>query len=110
MGLRRKSTISVNSALASSIPATSAKVILIVAGSIRRALERPKLPSAPMPPLLAARRKNRTNSPTISSVGPNPSNRDSIRGVVWVVDCALTWTPSDRSSAVSWSLFQKLGT
>lgn len=35
---------------------------------------------------------------------------DSISGVVSVVDWALTWTPSDRSSAVNWSLFQKLGT
>ena len=63
-----------------------------------------------MPPLLAARRANTMNSPTISSVGPKPSSTDSISGVVWVVDCALTWTPSDLSSAVSSSLFQKLGT
>ena len=83
----------------------------IVAGSIRRALERPKLPSAPIPPpLLAARRANTTNSPTISSVGPKPSSTETISGVVFVVDCALTSTPSDLSSAVNWSWFQNVGT
>ena len=63
-----------------------------------------------MPPLLAARRANRMNSPTIRSVGPKPSSTETISGVVVVVDCALTWTPSDLSSAASWLLFQKLGT
>ena len=61
--------------LASSIPATSAKVTRIVSGSTRRACERPKLPSAPIPPpALAARRASSTKRPTISSVGPKPSS------------------------------------
>ena len=47
MGLRRKSTISVSSDLASSMPATSANVTVIVAGSTRRAFDRPKLPQRP---------------------------------------------------------------
>src|SRR5450432_43470 len=93
------------------MPATSANVTLIVAGSMRRALERPKLLSAPMPPpLLAARRANTTNSPTISSVGPNPSRIERISGVVLVVDWALTWTRCDLSRAVNWSWFQNVGT
>ena len=47
--VRRKSTISESSALALSMPATSAKVTRIVSGSIRRACDLPKLPSAAHP-------------------------------------------------------------
>ena len=35
---------------------------------------------------------NRMSSPTISSVGPNPSRSDASSEVVCTVDCALIWT------------------
>jgi hypothetical protein len=85
--------------------------MVIVAGSTRRALERPKLESAPIPPPdFAARRITSTSNPTISNVGPNPSRIDSNSEVVAVVDCAFICTSLDCKRAVSWSLFQKLGT
>ncbi len=87
-GSRRKSTISVNSPFASSIPATSANVIRMVAGSTRRACERPKLPRAPAAPR-AARRANTMNRPTISSVGPNPSSTEATSEAPWVGEDAL---------------------
>ena len=75
-GLRRKSTISVNSSLASSMPATSSKVTGWSALSTRRARERPNDISPPAPPAaVAARRMMNTNSATSSSVGPNPKIR-----------------------------------
>ena len=49
-GVRRKSTISASSAFASSMPATSSKVTVIVVGSTRRACERPNVPRTPDPP------------------------------------------------------------
>ncbi len=110
-GVLRKSTISVSSIFASSIPATSAKVTLIFSGSTRRARERPNWPSAPIPPpLLAIRRAITTKIPTIRSVGPKPSRISSHTGVVLVVDCALISTPLDVSSASSWLPFQNAGT
>jgi hypothetical protein len=72
------------------MPATSSNVILIVAGSIRRAFVRPKLLSAPMPPPdFAARRMKNTSRPTISRVGPNPSRINGATDVVRTVVCAL---------------------
>ncbi len=107
----RKSTISASSALASSMPATSAKVTLIFSGSTRRACDLPKLPSAPMPPpALAARRAIRTNRPTISSVGPKPSNSSASSDWLLVVDSALISTAFSSNRADSAPPFQKLGT
>ena len=83
LGSRRKSTISDSSALASSMPATSAKVTGIVCGSTRRARERPKAPSAPIPPPATRTSGDSTNRPTIRIVGPKPS-RISTR-----TDCPL---------------------
>ncbi len=96
--------------MASSIPATSSKVTRIVWGSTRRARERPKFPSAPAAPPPAARRASRTNSPTISSVGPNPSSSSASSDWPGLGDLALISTPFSWSSAESWLPFQKLGT
>ena len=75
-GVLRKSTISVSSAFASSIPATSSNVTRIFSGSTRRACERPKLPNAAEPPPAPrAPRASSTNNPTSSSVGPKPSRQ-----------------------------------
>ncbi len=63
-----------------------------------------------MPPPLLARRKIRTNSPTISSVGPKPSRISASSDWLAVVDSALIFTPFSCSSADSWAPFQKLGT
>ena len=68
-GSLRKSTISMTSALTSSIPATSSKVVRrLVSGSYRRARERPKPPS-PAPAAAIPRRNNHTSRPMINSVG-----------------------------------------
>ena len=77
-GSLRKSTISVSSSLASSIPATSSNVICWSEASTRRARERPNdiRPPAPPPPL--ARRAIITNSAISNSVGPKPKIRLSI--------------------------------
>jgi hypothetical protein len=71
-GVLRKSTISVSSSLASSIPATSSNVMSWSDASTRRARERPNDIRPPAPPPPAARRKMNTNSRMNSSVGPNP--------------------------------------
>ena len=67
------------SALTSSIPATSSKVVRrLVSGSYRRARERPKPPSPP-PAAAMLRRKSHTSSPMISSVGTKATRRSRPR-------------------------------
>ena len=93
------------------MPATSANVTRIVSGSILRACERPKLPSAPIPPpAFAARRASSTNSPTISSVGPNPSSSSASRDRLVLVDSALISTAFSSSRDDRALPFQKVGT
>jgi hypothetical protein len=96
--------------LASSIPATSAKVTRMLCGSIRRARERPNWPSAPIPPPAWARRAMKTKIPTSSSVGPKPSRISASADVELVGDCALIMTPCSVSSASSLDPFQNDGT
>src|SRR6185369_15198654 len=79
-GFLRKSTISASSALASSIPATSAKVTRAPVGSYRLALERPKPPSTPPAPPPEARRNTQKRSSRNSRVGPKPKSRLSHHG------------------------------
>ena len=74
-GFFRKSTISVSSSLASSIPATSENVTCCSSASTRRARERPNDIRPPAPPPPAARRIRKMNSPTSRIVGPNPKIR-----------------------------------
>ena len=74
-GFFRKSTISVSSSLASSIPATSENVTCCSSASTRRARERPNDISPPAPPPPAARRIRKMNSATSRIVGPNPKIR-----------------------------------
>jgi hypothetical protein len=111
VGVLEESTISESSALASSIPATSAKVTLIIVGSTRRARDRPNWPSPPRPPpLLAARRKKNTSRPMKKSVGPNESRMSASVEVLCVADLALISTPWASSSASNWLPFQNAGT
>ena len=78
-GSLRKSTISMTSALTSSIPATSSKVVRrLVSGSYRRARERPKPPSPP-PAAAMPRRNNHTSRPMINSVGTKATRRSRPR-------------------------------
>ena len=70
-GFLRKSTTSVSSALASSMPATSLNVIIVSLPSTRRARERPKAPIAPICPP-DARRESQTNSRPAGSPGRTP--------------------------------------
>jgi hypothetical protein len=51
-----------------------------------------------------------TNSPTIRSVGPNPSNSSVSSDWDLLVDCASIFTPLSCSRADSWLPFQKVGT
>ncbi len=101
-GFLRKSTISVSSALASSMPATSLNVTCCSAPSTRRARERPNDISPPAPPPWAARRKTHTMSSRNSSVGPKPNIRlarnDGPPLVEWAVIVMLYfWTSSANS-------------
>ncbi len=73
-GFLRKSTTSVSSPLASSMPATSLKVTFVSSPSTRRARERPNAPIAPICPP-AARRDSQTNRPTSRITGPKPRIR-----------------------------------
>ncbi|MEA2229162.1 MAG: hypothetical protein QOF04_2792 [Solirubrobacteraceae bacterium] len=107
-GERRKSTISLSSAFASSIPATSSNVALIRCGSARRAPERPNALRRPRPPPAAARRPSRMNRPTSRSVGPKPSSSSTPRDVPELR--ASTWTPLDCRRLVSWASLQNDGT
>ncbi len=68
LGSRRKSTSSWTSSLASSQPATSAKVIWLVFSSSMRARDLPKLNAPPLPPPCIWRMKN-THTPINSSMG-----------------------------------------
>src|SRR5690625_3306039 len=58
LGSRKKSTSSETSSLASSQPATSANVMLLVFSSIMRARDLPKLNAPPLPPPCICRMKN----------------------------------------------------
>ncbi len=62
------------------------------------------------PPDLAARRAISTNSPTIRSVGPNPSKSSASSDWLAVVGLALISTCFSLSRAESWVLFQNVGT
>src|SRR3954452_3977568 len=94
-GSRRKSTISVTSPLTSSMPATSANVVLEPSSGLYNiARERPNVPSAPPAPPPAARRLNATSSQTSSRVGPNPSRSCCHSGGPSSGDVALTDTPA----------------
>ena len=84
-GVRRKSTISASSALASSIPATSSKVTVIFCGSTRRACERPKLPRKPEPPARdgTPRRARRTGRRATASARSRAAARRSATCRSW---------------------------
>src|ERR1700758_1752151 len=97
-GSRRKSTISVSSSLASSMPATSWKVTCWSEASTRRAREGPNDISPPAP-----RRMRNTNSSTSRIVGPKPKMRLEASDGPWFVGWALIVTPflvSELNSAV----------
>ncbi len=98
-GCRRKSTTSVSSAFASSIPATSANVTVTPEGSNRRARERPNAPSIPC--TLPARRISQKSRPTNRIVGPKPSSRLCHHGPAVESGFAFTTTRSRPSSADS---------
>ena len=100
LGVLRKSTISVSSALASSMPATSSNVTMIFCGSTRRACERPKFPSPPSPPPPAriARRAMKQNTANSSRVGPKPTRSSVSSEVPGLGFLALTSTSSDFRS------------
>src|SRR5690606_22639786 len=74
VGSRRKSTSSVTSSLASSQPATSEKVMLLVFSSIMRARDLPKLKAPPLPPPCIWRMK-KIHTPMSSSMGNHEMNR-----------------------------------
>ena len=107
-GWRRKSTTSLNSAFASSMPATSAKVTRSPLGAYRRARDRPKLLSAfCMPP---ARRSNRNSRPRNSRVGPNPTSTVCHQGAPVESGLAFTTTPLVSSSCESETVSANAGT
>ena len=89
LGLRRKSTTSMSSSSASSIPATSRNVVRWELCSYRRAPDRPNEPSIPPAEL---RRASATNSPTSSSVGPKPNTIVCHSGVPVSTGLAFTVT------------------
>ena len=96
-GLLRKSTISVSSALASSIPATSSKVVRWSEASNRLAL---LLPRPPMPPRAEpARRHMDTKIHRRSSVGPKPKR-----------SCCQKGRCSGSSAEISTLLSRKVST
>ena len=72
-GSRKKSTTSCTSSLASSQPATSAKVILLLEVSSFLALLLPKLKAPPLPPPCIWRMKN-THTPIKSNIGNQEIN------------------------------------
>ena len=74
-GSLRKSTTSLTSSLASSQPATSAKVTWLVFSSSKRALDLPKLNAPPLPPPCIWRMKY-TQTPINKSMGPQLTSRD----------------------------------
>jgi hypothetical protein len=73
-GSFRKSTTSLTSSLASSAPATSAKVTVLLFSSSMRALDLPKLNAPPLPPPCIWRMKY-THTPISSSMGPQLTSR-----------------------------------
>jgi hypothetical protein len=73
-GSFRKSTTSLTSSLASSQPATSAKVMVLLFSSSMRALLLPKLKAPPLPPPCIWRMKY-THTPISSSMGPQLTSR-----------------------------------
>ncbi len=105
----RKSTISVSSAFASSIPATSANVIFVSWPSTRRARERVKLPSAPIAPPPLARRARKTNSATSRMTGPKPRMRLSRKPRSWLTGSASMTTPASSSALDSCSSLANTG-
>ena len=99
-GFFRKSTISMSSALASSMPATSSNVTFCSPPSARRARERPKLPSAPIGPPPPARRARKTNRPMSRITGPKPRIRLARNPRLWFTGSASMITPLSSSSSV----------
>ena len=100
-GWRRKSTTSVSSAFASSMPATSANVTRSPDGWYRRARERPNEPSTFC--TLPARRISQNSRKRKRSVGPKPSSRFCHHGAPVSSGSAFTTTPfcwSRRDSAL----------
>jgi hypothetical protein len=97
-GCLRKSTISISSSSASSMPATSANVTRCSASSERRAFERPS--EASIPPG-CARRMSMISRPTNSSVGPKLSRIVTSSGRSDVIGLALISTLCCSSSLES---------
>ena len=91
----------VSSALASSIPATSSNVTRIFCGSTRRACERPKLPSAPMPRRRTwrAAREQHEQADDQQRRAEAEQQLGEQRPAFGFVDLALTSTPFSCSSA-----------
>ena len=110
-GLLRKSTISVSSSLASSIPATSSNVTCWSAASTRRARERPNDISPPAPPALRLTARNTKKiSSRNSSVGPKPTRIEtSVDGPLFGFDASWI-TPCSSSSVDSSRLLANDGT
>ena len=77
------------------MPATSSNEtrFAVASGSYRCARDRPNEPSPPPAPMRWTRRAMRMNSPTIRSVGPNPSTSCSQNGVAVSIGWALMTTP-----------------
>ena len=98
-GARRKSTISVSSALASSIPATSSKVTC--AARPRRAA-RGAAEAAERAPAAAraSARDNHTNSPTSRITGPKPRRMLARMPAPWLTGSASI------STSLSWRSFE----
>ena len=93
----------------SSIPATSAKVTLVVPLSTRRARERPKAPSALICPP-PARRASQTNSATSRITGPKPRMMFISVPRPSLIGSAEISTFSSSSSEDSASVSAKAGT
>ena len=93
-GFLRKSTISMSSPSASSMPATSSNVTRLASpGATRRAVERPKPPRTPPAPPLICLRMSQMKSPTSRIVGPKPRNSVARKERPLSAGSALTTTP-----------------
>src|SRR3954471_2720801 len=100
-GFLRKSTISMSSPSASSMPATSWNVTRLASpGATRRAVERPNPPSTPPPPPPIWRRMSQMKRPTSRIVGPKPRNSVARNERPLSAGSALTTTPLDSSCFV----------
>src|SRR3954470_13738408 len=110
-GFLRKSTISISSPSASSIPATSSNVTRLASpGATRRAVERPKPPSTPPPPPPIWRRMSQMNRPTSRIVGPKPRKSVARNERPLSGGSALTTTPLPSSCFVRFVVSTNDGT